>query len=81
LGQYLTTGGAADPFLPRLLEAIRQTNRIDLTVAFIKSSGLALVYPALVDAVETRDARLRVLMSDYLDVIDPQALRRLMLLA
>jgi superfamily II DNA or RNA helicase/SOS-response transcriptional repressor LexA len=81
LGQYLTTGGASDPFLPRLLEAIRQANRIDLAIAFIKSSGLALVYPALVDAVETRGSFVRVLTSDYLDVTDPQALRRLMLLA
>ncbi len=81
MGQYLTTGGASDPFLPRLLGAIRQANRIDLAVAFIKTSGLALVYPALIDAVETRGARLRVLTSDYLDVTDPQALRRLMLLA
>lgn len=81
MSQFLTTGGAADPFLPRLLEAIRRADRIDLAVAFIKSSGLALVYPALVDAVETRDAHLRVLTSDYLDVTDPQALRRLMLLA
>ena len=81
MGQFLTTGGACDPFLPRLLEAIRQANRIDLAVAFIKSSGLALVYPALIDAVETRGAQLRVLTSDYLDVTDPQALRRLMLLA
>jgi len=81
LGQFLTTGGACDPFLPRLLEAIRRADRIDLAVAFIKSSGLALVYPALVDAVETRGAQLRVLTSDYLDVTDPQALRRLMLLA
>ena len=81
MGQFLTTGGASDPFLPRLLEAIRHADRIDLAVAFIKSSGLALIYPALIDAVETRGAHLRVLTSDYLDVTDPQALRRLMLLA
>ena len=81
MSQFLTTGGASDPFLPRLLVAIRRADRIDLAVAFIKASGLALVYPALVDAVETRGARLRVLTSDYLDVTDPQALRRLMLLA
>ncbi len=79
--QYLTTGGARDPFLPRLLAAIRRGNQIDLAVAFIKSSGLALLFNALTDAVETRGARLRVLTSDYLDVTDPQALRRLMLLA
>ena len=81
MAQHLTTGGARDPFLPRLLAAIRRANQIDLAVAFIKSSGLALLFNALVDAVETRGARLRVLTSDYLDVTDPQALRRLMLLA
>lgn len=81
MAQYLTTGGTRDPFLPRLLDAIRQANEIDLAVAFIKSSGLALLYPSLVDALEGRGARIRVLTSDYLDVTDPQALRRLMLLA
>jgi len=81
MAQQLTTGGVRDPFLPRLLAAIRRANQIDLAVAFIKSSGLALLFNALTDAVETRGARLRVLTSDYLDVTDPQALRRLMLLA
>jgi len=81
MGQFLSTGGSSDPFLPRLLSAIRQANQIDLAVAFIKASGLDLIYRTLIDAVETRDARLRVLTSDYLDVTDPSALRRLMLLA
>ncbi|EGV29634.1 type III restriction protein res subunit [Thiorhodococcus drewsii AZ1] len=81
MAQYLTTGGARDPFLPHLLGAIRQATEIDLAVAFIKSSGLALLYPALVDAIEIRGVRLRVLTSDYLDVTDPHALRRLLLLA
>ena len=79
--QHLTTGGARDPFLPQLLAAIRRANQIDLAVAFIKSSGLALLFNALSDALESRGARLRVLTSDYLDVTDPQALRRLLLLA
>ncbi|MBK1630293.1 helicase [Thiohalocapsa halophila] len=78
---FLTTGGTADPFLPHLLEAIRGADQIDLAVAFIKSSGLAMIYQALDDAIEIRGARLRVLTSDYLHVTDPQALRRLMLLA
>lgn len=78
---YLITGGARDPFLPRLLAAIRRADRIELAVAFVKSSGLELLFNALTDAVETRGARLRLLTSDYLDVTDPQALRRLMLLA
>ncbi len=79
--QQLTTGGARDPFLPRLLAAIRQANEIDLAVAFVKSSGLALLFGALSDAILIRGARLRILTSDYLDVTDPAALRRLLLLA
>ncbi|MFB1486524.1 MULTISPECIES: DEAD/DEAH box helicase family protein [unclassified Thiocapsa] len=78
--RHLTTGGWQDPFLPHLLAAIRRANQIDLAVAFIKSSGLGLLFNALADAVEIRGARLRILTSDYLDVTDPQALRRLMLL-
>ena len=77
---YLATGGRRDPFLPHLLEAIRRADRIDLAVAFIKSSGLALIFDALADALQYRTARLRILTSDYLDVTEPQALRRLMLL-
>ena len=79
--QQLTTGGIRDPFLPRLLTSIRQANEIDLAVAFVKSSGLALLFSALSDAILIRGARLRVLTSDYLDVTDPPALRRLLLLA
>ncbi len=79
--RFLTTGGAVDPFLPHLLDAIRGADQVDLAVAFIKSSGLSLIYGALEDAVVRRGARLRVLTSDYLDVTDPRALRSLLLLA
>jgi superfamily II DNA or RNA helicase len=80
VAQYLTTGGENDQLLPRLLAAIRRADQIDLAVAFINSSGLDLLFPALIDAVEIRNARLRLLTSDYLDVTQPLALRRLMLL-
>lgn len=77
---YLTTGGASDPFLPQLEAEIHRATEIDIAVAFIKSSGLRLLFDALVDAVTNRGARLRLLTSDYLNVTDPQALRSLMLL-
>ncbi len=77
---YLTTGGTDDPFLPKLLHAIQRATEIDLAVAFIKSSGLGLIFDALAEAVTLRGARLRVLTSDYLDVTDPDALRKLLLL-
>ncbi len=76
----LITGGPDDPLLPRLLEEINQASEIELAVAFIKSSGLNLLFDALQDAVQTRAVTLRVLTSDYLDITDPQALRMLMLL-
>ena len=79
MASYLTTGGATDPFLPQLEAEIHRATEIDIAVAFIKSSGLGLLFDALVDAVE-RGARLRLLTSDYLDVTDPDALRTLMLL-
>ena len=78
--QSLITGGKSDPFLPRLLDAINQATEIDITVAFILQSGLDLIFDALRDAMNRR-AVIRVLTSDYLDVTEPQALRRLMLLA
>ncbi|QYZ67526.1 MAG: helicase [Gammaproteobacteria bacterium (ex Lamellibrachia satsuma)] len=78
--QSLVTGGQLDPFLPQLLDAINQATEIDITVAFIRQSGLQLIFDALRDAMSRR-AVIRVLTSDYLDVTEPQALRRLMLLA
>ena len=77
---HLTTVGADDPFLPKLLHAIQRATEIDLAVAFIKSSGLGLIFEALAEAVTLRSARLRVLTSDYLDVTDPDALRKILLL-
>ncbi|WP_422466467.1 DEAD/DEAH box helicase family protein [Endozoicomonas sp. ALC013] len=76
---FLTTGGVNDPLLPKLIDAINRAREIAITVAFIRMSGLQLLFGALSDAVE-RGATLKVLTSDYLDETDPQALRELMLL-
>ncbi len=81
MSQCLSTGGVDDPFLTRVLQSIYQANEIELAVSFIKSSGLELLYQALVDALTIRHVKLTVLTSDYLDITDPQALRMLMLLA
>ena len=82
----LITGGCHNPFLPSLLEGIRQATEIEMTVAFIKATGLRLLFADLKDAlVPSPDSlrapvRLRIITSDYLDVTDPEALRSLMLL-
>jgi len=79
--ECLITGGVHDPFLPEVLDAIRHSDEIEFAVAFIKSSGLELLFDALSDAVIIRGTKLTLLTSDYLDVTDPQALRSLMLLS
>ncbi len=80
----LVIGGRDHPFLPQLSHAIAHADEIDMTVAFIKSSGLRLLMPdfqeALSRATTENPVRLRILTSDYLDVTDPEALRLLMLL-
>jgi HKD family nuclease len=76
----LITGGT-DHFLPYLSEAFTQATRVDLAVAFVKTTGLRLLLPDLEAAVDAAASRhLRVLTSDYLDITDPEALRLLMLL-
>jgi len=82
----LITGGAGNPFLPSLLDGIRQATEIEMAVAFIKATGLRLLFADLKDALapsaecQRPAARLRIITSDYLDVTDPEALRSLMLL-
>jgi len=77
---HLTTGGE-EPFLPNLLAAINSAIKIDITVAFIRSTGLELIYSALEDALHRQPpAQIRILTGDYLNVTEPNALRRLLLL-
>lgn len=80
----LVIGGRDHPFLPQLSQAIAHADEIDMTVAFIRSSGLRLLLSDLQEALRRatpeKPVRLRILTSDYLDVTDPEALRLLMLL-
>lgn len=81
----LVTGGD-DPFLPHLSQAMARATEIDIAVAFIKTTGIRLLLPDLLAALQLtagsapRSRRVRVLTSDYLDVTDPEALRLLLLL-
>lgn len=82
----LVTGGDENPFLPHLCSAIHQAFRVDMAVAFIKTTGLRLLLPDLLESLQRNEAALpaaqvRILTSDYLDVTDPEALRLLILLA
>ena len=75
---HLAVGGT-DHFLPRLIAAINQAAEIEMAVAFIRQTGLALLFDALADALQ-RNVPVRILTGDYLFLTDPQALRTLMLL-
>lgn len=78
----LTVGGREHHFLPKLCHSIKSARKIDFSVAFVKTTGLNLLIPDLMSTLESVDgaAELRFLTSDYLDITDPDALRRLMLL-
>ncbi|QJD59919.1 DUF3427 domain-containing protein [Pseudomonas sp. gcc21] len=80
----LTVGGSQHHFLPKLCHAIRSSDQIDMAVAFVKTTGLNLLLPDLLDVLqkerEPEPARVRILISDYLDITDPEALRKLSLL-
>ena len=72
----LTTGPDL-PLLGRLLADIDRSQRVDIAVAFVMNSGVALLFEHLRDVLE-RDGQLRLLTGDYLGVTDPQALLRLL---
>lgn len=77
----LITGGTVDQFLPHLLASIEHASRIDIAVAFVKSTGLRLIFDELSLALHRSPAaRVRFLTSDYLDVTDPEALTDLLTL-
>ena len=82
--QKLIAGGKYQHFLPRLCQSISQASQIDLAVAFVKKTGLNLIYPDLQNAISDDElkspAQIRILTSDYLDITDPAALRALLLL-
>ncbi len=78
----LTTGGREHHFLPKLCQSIKAADQVDMAVAFVKTTGLNLLFPDLVNALqrEPEPSRVRILTSDYLDITDTEALRKLVLL-
>lgn len=67
--------GGEDALHAHLRPWIDQAQAIDLSVSFLMTSGVQLVLPHLADLL-ARGGRLRVLTGDYLDVTEPDALRR-----
>lgn len=75
-GRALISGGE-DALIRHLLPHIDRAIAVDLAVSFVMESGARLLQPHLQDMLN-RSGRLRLVTSDYLDVTDPAALRRLM---
>ncbi len=79
-GHKLTSGGKDDPLLYKLIQAINYADEIEISVSFIQPSGLALLFDPLVDAL-ARNVNIKILVSDYLYITSPVALRQLKTLA
>lgn len=69
--------GGLDPLLPHLQKEIDRAKHVDLAVAFAFQSGVELLFPWFEDLL-SRGGKLRLIVSDYLDASEPNALRRLM---
>ena len=67
------SNGTDVPLRPSLLVELARCRRADLAVAFIKRSAVESLLPALREAL-SRETRIRILTTDYLDVTDPDAL-------
>ena len=67
--------GGEDALLQHLLPHIDEARQVDVAVSFVMESGIRLLRPHLQDLLDRR-GRLRFVTGDYLDVTDPDALRR-----
>ena len=72
----LVRGGADDPLLPHLVAHLDLATEVDIAVAFVLSSGVALLEKYLRDVI-ARGGRVRLVTGDYLGVTEPDALLRL----
>lgn len=52
-GNKLTSGGASDPLLPKLVQAINHASEIEISVSFIQPSGLNLLFDPILDALKS----------------------------
>ena len=68
--------GDTDPFLPHLVLHMDRADTCDIAVSFLLDSGAQCLFEHLKDLLD-RSGRARILVSDYLYLTDPVALRRL----
>jgi len=72
----LATGHPRSPLWKRIGQRISAAVEIDLLASFIQPSGLDLIQQPIFSALRT-DARIRILVGDYLYITSAEALRRL----
>ena len=79
---YLVTGRNKQYLLHEFRDALKSATNIEIAVSFIRMSGLSLIIQDIEDAMnsEVRDVKLSLLTSDYMNITEPHALKRLMLL-
>lgn len=65
--------GWEDHLLDHLMESFRKAQSIDIIVAFLRESGVALIINELADAVK-RGTTIRILTGKYLNITEPSAL-------
>jgi hypothetical protein len=68
--------GDADPFLPHLILHMDRADTCDIAVFFLLDSRARCLLEHLKDFL-ARGGKARILVSDYLDLTEPVALRRL----
>jgi len=73
---HLSTGHPQSPLWDHLSWRLAGARLVDILASFVQLSGLDVVEARLFDALRN-EARVRILVSDYLYISDAQALRRL----
>lgn len=69
--------GDQDPLLPHLLAHMDRSNKVDMAIAFVLLSGVSYIEEHLRDLLQ-RGGSLRLLVGDYMNVTEPNALVRLL---
>ncbi len=76
-GRYLSVGHPGSPLWEHLAWRIAGAKTVDVLVSFVQSSGLDVIEERLFEAL-ANNAKVRILVSDYLYISDPKALRTLL---
>jgi superfamily II DNA or RNA helicase/diadenosine tetraphosphate (Ap4A) HIT family hydrolase/HKD family nuclease/SOS-response transcriptional repressor LexA len=74
---FLATGAPESPLWAHLESRLQAATSVDVLSSFVQRSGLDVIGPQLL-AAAARGASVRILVSDYLGISDPRALRLLL---